>query len=229
MRGKPVEGKPEKPGEQRREGRSTRPGRTSVSKGPSPSAGRFAGAPAHVRIIGGIWKRTPLPVADIPGLRPSPDRVRVTVFNWLVHFIPDLKERRGLDLFAGTGALGFELASRGAGAVTLVERNSALVAGLRRTREKLAADAVTVVAGDALAYARAATDASFDVIFLDPPFDSDLLLPALREAARLVAPNGLIYVESGAPLDPATASACGLQIVRGGRAGQVHFHLLQRA
>ncbi|MGZ9031042.1 MAG: RsmD family RNA methyltransferase, partial [Burkholderiaceae bacterium] len=112
-----------------------------------------------------------MPVIDTPGLRPSPDRVRVTVFNWIAHFFPDLGSCCGLDLFAGTGALGFELASRGAAHVTLIERNPVLVAGLQRTKQKLNAEAVTIIAGDALAYARSAPDRSFEVVFLDPPFD----------------------------------------------------------
>jgi 16S rRNA (guanine(966)-N(2))-methyltransferase RsmD len=217
------------PGGQRRGERSSRPGEASVSKGAPGNAARFDRAPARVRIIGGQWKRTPLPVADAPGLRPSPDRVRVTVFNWLAHFFPDLGSCAGLDLFAGTGALGFELASRGAARVTLVERNPALVAGLQRTRQKLEADAVTIIAGDALAYARSAPDRSFDIIFLDPPFGDDLLQPALDAASRLVTPRGVIYAESGAALAPTVAANCALRMVRAGRAGQVHFHLLQRA
>lgn len=226
MRGKREE-KPGEPGEPRRETRVTRSGEASVSKGTSRPRGRFASAPASVRIIGGQWKRTPLAVVDAPGLRPSPDRVRETVFNWLAHFIPDLSSVAGLDLFAGTGALGFELASRGAARVTLVERNPALEAQLQRTKQKLAAGSVTIVRGDALAFAQSALEQSFDVVFLDPPFDSDLLEPTLRAAARLVSAEGLIYAESGAPLDE--AAPCGLRIVRAGRAGQVHFHLLQRA
>lgn len=189
----------------------------------------MSSTPASVRIIGGQWKRTPLAVVDAPGLRPSPDRVRETVFNWLAHFTPDFSAVSGLDLFAGTGALGFELASRGAASVTLVERNPVLEAQLRRTKQKLAADSVTIVRGEALAFARNAREQSFDVVFLDPPFDSDLLEPAVRAAARLVSAEGSIYAESGAPLDEEAAAACGLRIVRAGRAGQVHFHLLQRA
>jgi 16S rRNA (guanine(966)-N(2))-methyltransferase RsmD len=216
------------PGGQRRGVRSS-PGAASVSKGASRAPGRFARAPAQVRIIGGQWKRTPLPVADAPGLRPSPDRVRVTVFDWLAHFFTDLGACSGLDLFAGTGALGFELASRGAARVTLVECNPALVAGLKRTKQKLNAEAVTIVAGDALAYARSAPDRSFDIVFLDPPFGDDLLQAALDAASRLVTPGGVVYAESGVPLEPTAAANFGLRIVRAGRAGQVHFHLLQRA
>jgi len=225
MRGKRVEGKPVEPGRQRREARSARAGEASVSKG----LPRFAGAPAQVRIIGGQWKRTPLPVGSAPGLRPSPDRVRETVFNWLAHLVPDFSGVRGLDLFAGTGALGFELASRGAAHVTLVERNAVLAAQLQRTRDKLAATAVTIVVADGLAFARATPDASFDVIFLDPPFDANLLAPALRESARLAGSECLIYIESDAPVGADAAEACGLQVVRAGRAGRVHFHLLQKA
>jgi len=228
MRGK-REGRPGEPGGPRRETRVTRPSEASVSKGPSRHGGRFASAPASVRIIGGQWKRTPLAVVDAPGLRPSPDRVRETVFNWLAHLIPDLSSVSGLDLFAGTGVLGFELASRGAARVTLVERNAALEAQLQRMKLKLGADTVTVVRADALAFASDAREQSFDVVFLDPPFDSDLLEPALRAAARLVSAGGLVYAESGAPLAEEAAAACGLRIVRAQRAGHVHFHLLQRA
>lgn len=228
MRGK-RDGKPEEPGGPRRETRVTRPGEASVSKGTSRPGGRFASAPSHVRIIGGQWKRTPLAVVDAPGLRPSTDRVRETAFNWLAHLIPDLSSVSGLDLFAGTGALGFELASRGAARVTLVERNATLEAQLQRLKRKLGADAVTIVRADALAFAGDAREQSFDVVFLDPPFDSDLLEPALRAAARLVSAEGLVYAESGAPLEAEAAGACGLRIVRAQRAGHVHFHLLQRA
>ncbi len=190
---------------------------------------RAHGAANRVRIIGGQYRRRLLGFPDSAGLRPTPDRVRETVFNWLAHFTPDFSAVSGLDLFAGTGALGFELASRGAASVTLVERNPVLEAQLRRTKQKLAADSVTIVRGEALAFARNAREQSFDVVFLDPPFDSDLLEPAVRAAARLVSAEGSIYAESGAPLDEEAAAACGLRIVRAGRAGQVHFHLLQRA
>lgn len=155
--------------------------------------------------------------------------MRETVFNWLAHFIPDFCSVSGLDLFAGTGVLGFELASRGARHVTLVEQNPALAAQLERVKEKLSADSVTIVRGEALSYARGVPAGSIDVIFLDPPFDAALLEPALAAAARVVSGNGLIYAESGAPLEQEGVAASGLCIVRSGRAGQVHFHLLQRA
>jgi 16S rRNA (guanine966-N2)-methyltransferase len=198
----------------------------SVSKHHSANV---TNAPRQVRIIGGAWKRTPLPVANAAGLRPTPDRVRETLFNWLAHLMPEMDGVRGLDLFAGTGALGFELASRGARTVTLVEQNPALLAQLGRVKQKLSAAQVELVAGDALATARRWPDASFDVVFLDPPFDSPLLAPALAEAARLACPGGLIYVESGAPPDELALTSRGLEIVRSGRAGRVFFHLLRRA
>jgi 16S rRNA (guanine(966)-N(2))-methyltransferase RsmD len=229
MRGKRLEGKAGESGSREHKARSAKHGAASVSKGLRRTDARFARAPAQVRIIGGQWKRTPLPVIDVAGLRPSPDRVRETLFNWLAHFIPEFGAVRGLDLFAGTGALGFELASRGASKVTLVERNPMLVEQLRRIREKLEAANVDIVGAEALAFARAAPDDGFEVVFLDPPFDAGLLEPALAQAARLVTEQGLVYAESGAELTPDIAEGHGLTIVRAGRAGQVRFHLLQKA
>ena len=181
----------------------------------------------RVRIIGGVWKRTPLPVADTAGLRPTPDRVRETLFNWIEHFVPSLAEVRALDFFAGTGALGFELASRGAQHVTLVENNRLLTDQLTQTKHKLAAEQVQIVAGDSIAIAARWPDASFEVIFIDPPFDSALLGPALAAAARLITPDGMIYVESDAPIDKLLLERHHLQVARVGRAGRVHFHLLR--
>ena len=186
-----------------------------------------AHAPNRIRIIGGQWKRTPLPVPDTPGLRPTPDRVRETLFNWIEHLVPTLEGMRGLDFFAGTGVLGFELASRGAPHVTLIESNRRLVDQLSKTKRKLAADQIEIVAGDALAAAGRWPEASFEIIFIDPPFDSGLLAPALAAAARLIAPNGLIYAESEASLDQRLLERHGLQIARAGRAGRVHSYLLR--
>jgi len=200
------------------------PSRGSVTK--RSLANATSRAKHRVRIIGGQWKRTPLPVADSPGLRPTPDRVRETLFNWIEHLVPALDSVRGLDFFAGTGALGFELASRGARQVTLIENNRALVEQLSQTRRKLAADQVEIVAGDALAAAGRWPDASFEIIFIDPPFDSLLLMPALAAAARLITPGGLIYAESGAALDATILQRHRLQIVRTARAGRVHCCLL---
>ena len=168
-----------------------------------------------------------MPVADVVGLRPTPDRVRETLFSWIEHFVPDLSGARGVDLFAGTGALGFELASRGAARVTLIESNRQLVDQLTRTKHKLAADQIDIVAGDALAVAARLPGASFDVIFIDPPFDSGLLAPALTATARLITQDGLIYVETGAPIEESLLSRHRLYPARSGHAGRVHFHLLR--
>ena len=192
-----------------------------------PAAAGFAHAPRQVRIIGGAWRRTPIAVADVPGLRPSPDRVRETLFNWLAHLRPDAQRLRGLDLFAGTGALGFELASRGAARVVLVERQPQLLRLLRALQAKLEARQVEIIAGEALAVAAALPRASFDVIFLDPPFGAGLLLPAIDAVGPLLADGGLIYAETDALISPAEAAARGLEVVRSASAGRVCFHLLQ--
>jgi 16S rRNA (guanine966-N2)-methyltransferase len=180
----------------------------------------------QVRIIGGLYRRTPIPVADSPGLRPSPDRVRETLFNWLGHLLPDTASLRGLDLFAGTGALGFELASRGAKSVTLVERDPELALRLVALRDRLGASQVEVVRGDALALAARLPAASFDLVFLDPPFDAGLMPRALDASRTLLAPGGLIYAESPVALGETELQPRNLVQIRHGQAGRVHFHLL---
>ena len=138
----------------------------------------------EVRLIGGQWKRSKLPVADRPGLRPTPDRVRETLFNWLGQ---DLAAKSCLDLYAGSGALGFEAASRGAARVVMVERERGAAAALDANREALKAERVEIVRADALEFLRG-TYATFDVVFLDPPFADDPW-PVLFELlpARLAA------------------------------------------
>jgi len=180
--------------------------------------------PAHeVRIIGGQWKRSKLPVADRPGLRPTPDRVRETLFNWLGQ---DLSGWRCLDAFAGSGALGFEAASRGAVEVLLLERDPAQVASLLASRQRLKAEALRVEGRDAIAWMGRAPAGTFDLVLLDPPFDGDLAAQALPLAARLVAPGGFIYLESR---QAHAAVPAGWVVHRRGRAGAVHFQLLRRA
>ena len=186
-----------------------------------------ARVPQQVRIIGGAWRRTPIPVGEVPGLRPSPDRVRETLFNWLAHLRPDTRALRGLDLFGGTGALGFELASRGAASVVLVERQPQLLKQMRALQAKLGATQVEIVAGDALAVAASLPREGFDIVFLDPPFGAGLLWPAIEASMPLLAAGGLIYAESDALIAPADATLRALDIVRAARAGRVCFHLLQ--
>ena len=176
----------------------------------------------EVRLIGGLWKRSKLPVADKPGLRPTPDRVRETLFNWLGQ---DLTGWRCLDAFAGSGALGFEAASRGAAEVTLLERDASLVRSLKASQQRLGAAQLTVLGTDALAWmARCAAD-RFDLVLLDPPFDAGLLEPALAHAVRLVGPGGFIYLESG---DALPTLPEGFELHRGARAGAVHHALWRR-
>lgn len=179
----------------------------------------------EVRVIGGRWKRSKLPVADAPGLRPTPDRVRETLFNWLGQ---DLSGWRCLDAFAGSGALGFEAASRGADQVVLLERDRRQARSLTESTQRLKADQIRVEAVDAMAWMARCPPASFELVFIDPPFDAALVDPALALAARLVVPQGFVYVEAGTALAPASLGAHHLALHRQGRAGAVHFHLLQR-
>jgi len=197
-----------------------------VKKAAAKPATKTPARPAgEVRIIGGQWKRSKLPVADQPGLRPTPDRVRETLFNWLGQ---DLTGWRCVDVFAGTGALGFEAASRGAKAVTLVEQDSTLVAQLRKSKEQLQAGAVQVQRGEGVAALKAWPAASADLVFLDPPFDANLFELALQAAARAVAAEGYIYLEAPSAWGEEQLAPLGLTLYRHLKAGAVHAHLLQR-
>ena len=195
---------------------------------PAPSTPRrTAPLPQEVRIIGGQWRRTRLPVADRPGLRPTPDRVRETLFNWLGQ---DLGGWQVIDAFAGTGALGFEAASRGAAEVLMVEQDAALAAGLRGLKDKLKADAVRVQRGDGVAALNAFAPGSADLVLLDPPFDAAALFaPALAAAARTVRADGFVYLEAPQAWDDATLAESGLRLHRHLKAGAVHAHLLRRS
>ncbi len=176
----------------------------------------------EVRLIGGQWKRTKLQVADKPGLRPTPDRVRETLFNWLGQ---DLTGWRVLDAFAGSGALGFEAASRGAGEVVLLERDAVLARSLIASKARLNADAMQVHATDAMAWMASAAHGRFDLVLLDPPFDAGLHAQAADLGQKLLKPGGWLYVESGLALEP----AAGFEARRHLKAGAVHVHLWRRA
>lgn len=188
----------------------------------------------QVRIIGGTWKRTLLPVVDALGLRPTPDRVRETVFNWINHQLGgDWNGVTCLDLYAGSGALGFEAASRGAAAVTMVDNHGPAVRQLEANRDKLKAGNITILRADALALARdlAARGQRFDVIFLDPPYQQELLARTLPLCAALLNEGGMVYAEAEAPLAPGTGEAppwlAGWEAVRADKAGMVYYHLLK--
>jgi len=178
-----------------------------------------------VRIIGGQWKRRRLPVADKPGLRPTPDRVRETLFNWLGQ---DLTGWRCIDAFAGSGALGLEAASRGARAVTLIEQDAALVAQLNRLKEQFRAETVQVQRGDGIATLQRLPAASVELVLLDPPFDAGLFDAALQAAARVVASGGFIYLEAPSAWSEIRVAPFGLALHRYLKAGAVHAHLLRR-
>ena len=191
----------------------------------SPVSERPHRPPSEVRIIGGQWKRTRLPVANVPGLRPTPDRVRETLFNWLGQ---DLSGWRCIDAFAGTGALGLEAASRGASEVRLIAQDSALVAQLTRLQTRLQATAVRVERADGVSALKRLGAASMDLVLLDPPFDSTLLAQALPEAVRVLAPQGFVYVEAPRRWPDDELAALGLAAYRYLKAGAVHAHVLQR-
>jgi 16S rRNA (guanine966-N2)-methyltransferase len=179
-----------------------------------------------VRIIGGQWKRSVLQVPQHPGLRPTPDRVRETLFNWLGQ---DLSGWRVLDAFAGSGALGFEAASRGAQEVLLIEREPLLARGLEAAKLRLSATSVQVLCADTLLWLQRGPGPgaqAFDLILLDPPFDAPWASAALQAVLPWLAPGAWLYVESGQPL---AAWPEGLQAYRALRAGAVHARLLQRS
>ena len=184
------------------------------------------GSPSHeVRIIGGQWKRSKIKVIDRPGLRPTPDRVRETLFNWLGQ---DLTGWRCVDAFAGTGALGFESASRGAQSVLMLEQDAQLVAQLFETQQRLKAQTVQVQKGDAIMALQRLAPNSQDVVFLDPPFEGEYFEKALLAAAKAVVPQGWVYLEAPVHWTDEAVQACGLQSVKYMKAGAVHAHLLQR-
>jgi 16S rRNA (guanine966-N2)-methyltransferase len=191
---------------------------------PRPPAPARRKLPNQVRIIGGQWKRTPLPVADRPGLRPTPDRVRETLFNWLGQ---ELDGWRCVDAFAGTGALGLEAASRGAADVLLVEAEGMLVDQLRATVKKLAADNVRVQRGNALTVLAGLPPASVDLVFLDPPFEAGLFDKALAAARPALNPEGFLYLEAPNAWSAEMLSRHGFELHRHMRAGAVHGHLLR--
>lgn len=181
---------------------------------------RAHGAANRVRIIGGQYRRRLLDFPGTTGLRPTPDRVRETLFNWLGQDLPGWS---CIDLFAGSGALGFEAASRGAARVVMIERERAAREALEKNRTVLGAGVIEIVFADALAWLANCRE-TFDLAFVDPPFESGLAAPALAAVASRIRPGGQIYVEQGTAVE----APPGFIIHRSGRAGRSHFALLTK-
>ena len=178
-----------------------------------------------MRIIGGEWRGSKLPVADAAGLRPTSDRVRETLFNWLQ---PALTGARVLDLFAGSGALGLEAVSRGARQAWLVERDPRLAESLRGTAERLkAGDRVQVVRADTLAWLQAPLHGRFDIVFLDPPFEGGLWPRALALLPQWLADDAWLYLES--PMAAAVEPPPGWRLHREGHTREARYALYRRA
>jgi len=200
---------------------------------PQGQHGRPRLAPQQVRIIGGEWKRRLLPVLDALGLRPTPDRVRETVFNWINHQVGSNWEQVDcLDLFAGSGALGFEAASRGARSVLMLDSLGPATRQLELNKDTLKAQNVTVLRGDAFVAARdmAARGQRFDVIFLDPPYQQDFIAKALALCIDLLNDGGMVYVEAEFALPTGNEIPDWLlpwEQVRADKAGMVYYHLLK--
>lgn len=187
----------------------------------------------QVRIIGGQWKRTLIPVGAAEGLRPTPDRVRETLFNWLGQNLPGWN---CLDMFAGSGSLGFEAGSRGAAQVVFLERAPECVKSIQALIIKLkAGDRLRVLRADVLGTAfrlpvspELGIPERFDLIFCDPPFGQGLLDRVVPIALKRLLDNGLLYLESELAVTPEWAAAHGLSLLRADKAGMVHYHLLRR-
>ena len=172
-----------------------------------------------IRIIGGQWRRRIITFPYHTDLRTTPDRIRETVFNWLGQ---DLTGLSCLDLFAGSGVLGFEAASRGAEHVVMIESDTKTVKTLRENKEKLNATQVELVRMDALAFV-ASDPGHFDIIFLDPPYRLELLPELLQALPPCLNHNGRVYIETGEAYTPNQQ----WHVKRCGKAGKVYYQLLE--
>lgn len=187
------------------------------------ATGQKKSPPGRLRIVAGNWRSRVLEIADVPGLRPTPERVRETLFNWLA---PHIEGARCLDLFAGTGSLGLEALSRGAASAQFVENSRTALAALRRNLELLDANGVSVFAGDARDYLQQENAAAFDIVFLDPPFAAEMLddLCRLIDRQGVLAAGARIYLEQDRGRPEAQLPAT-WEIVRNKTAGNVRYAL----
>ena len=188
---------------------------------PAPSAAHTSRS--QLRIIGGSWRGRRIEFQATPGLRPTPDRVRETLFNWLQ---PRLAGSRCLDLFCGSGALAIEALSRGAASATLVDVSPTVLREVRHNLDRLGASAAELVAADAVAWIGAMRDRRYDIVFIDPPFGGGTAQRCLRLLAgsALLAPGARVYLECGVA-EAAPELPPGWQLHREKFAGQVAYRL----
>ena len=181
--------------------------------------------PGRLRIVAGKWRSRLLDIADVPGLRPTSERIRETLFNWLA---PNIAGARCLDLFAGTGALGLEALSRGAGAVVFVEKSAVAANVLRANAQVLNALTADVRQANALVFLEAKPGKKFDIVFLDPPFAADMLsdLCRLLDEASMLVSGALVYLEEDRSR-PETDLPSGWRILKSKTAGNVRYSLAQ--
>ena len=190
-----------------------------------PGAANKKPRPGRLRIVAGKWRSRLLDIAEVPGLRPTSERVRETLFNWLA---PSIQGARCLDLFAGTGALGFEALSRGATEVVFVDNSRRAIKAIEKSAKTLDAAGAVIHCGDAAEYVRNAAPASFDIIFLDPPFADDRHAALSRQIdeSGILAPGGRIYLEQDRA-KPEAAIPERWRVLRNKTAGNVRYMLVE--
>jgi 16S rRNA (guanine966-N2)-methyltransferase len=190
-----------------------------------PGAANMKPRPGRLRIVAGKWRSRLLDIADVPGLRPTSERVRETLFNWLA---PSIQGARCLDLFAGTGALGFEALSRGATTVVFVDNSRRAIKAIESSVKALNATGAIVYRGDAAEYVRSARSGCFDIVFLDPPFGDDRLenLCGLVDKANILARGARIYLEQDRTKRE-TPLPGGWHLLKDKTAGNVRYMLVQ--
>ena len=186
----------------------------------------MAGNQNQLRIIGGIWRGRKLSFPNTEGLRPTPDRVRETVFNWLQ---PVIQGARCLDLYCGSGAFGFEAASRGAAEIVMVDNNREVTTTLQEHSSLLKAQGIQIVQRDVSAFLQAVQPSPFDIVFLDPPYGQDLLLPSCEQLEKngWLKPGATIYLEAEHDVEQSNLPS-GWILAKSKRAGQVNYHLARR-
>ncbi len=181
---------------------------------------------SQVRIIGGKWRSRKITFSIAAGIRPTPDRIRETIFNWLM---PVIRGARCLDLFAGTGALGFEALSRGAESVVMLDQSLVVIKSLRENAENLNAENCRVIHATVPNSVPVLTPPAFGIIFLDPPFNQNLIAPVAQwlEENRILTPEAFIYIEAEKTLSPLPVPT-NWELYRSKQAGNVGYHLLKR-